>query len=38
MAGLKADSVIELDKIATVLKDFIVGEIGKLDDVLKRGN
>lgn len=30
-AGLKVDSVIKLDKIATVLKDLIVGEIGELD-------
>ena len=35
-SGLKADSVIKLDKIATVLKDFIVGELGGLDEVLKR--
>jgi mRNA interferase MazF len=27
-AGLKVDSVIKLDKIATVLKDLIVGELG----------
>ncbi len=29
-AGLKVDSVIKLDKIATVLKDLIVGELGFL--------
>ncbi len=26
------DSVIKLDKIATVLKDLVVGELGELDD------
>jgi mRNA interferase MazF len=31
-AGLKVDSVIKLDKIATVLKDLIVGELGELDE------
>jgi mRNA interferase MazF len=30
-AGLKVDSVIKLDKIATVLKDLIVGELGEAD-------
>ena len=35
-AGLKADSVIKLDKIATVLKDLIVGELGELDDELRK--
>jgi mRNA interferase MazF len=35
-AGLKADSVIKLDKIATVLKDLIVGELGDLDEELKK--
>jgi len=29
--GLKADSLIKLDKIATVLKDLVVGELGDLD-------
>jgi len=33
--GLKADSVIRLDKVATILKDLIVGEIGELDDDLR---
>ncbi|MEM2123817.1 MAG: type II toxin-antitoxin system PemK/MazF family toxin [Methanolinea sp.] len=33
--GLKVDSVIRLDKIATILKDLIIGEIGELDDDLK---
>ena len=35
-AGLKADSVIKLDKIATVLKDLIVGELGEVDEKLKQ--
>jgi len=34
--GLKADSAIKLDKIATVLKDLIVGELGELDEELKQ--
>lgn len=34
-SGLKVDSVIRLDKIATVLKDLMVGELGELDDDLK---
>jgi len=35
-AGLKVDSVIKLDKIATVLKDLIVGELGELDEELRQ--
>ena len=34
--GLKVDSVIKLDKIATVLKDLIVGELGELDEELRQ--
>jgi len=34
--GLKVDSVIKLDKIATVLKDLIVGELGELDEDLRK--
>jgi mRNA interferase MazF len=30
-SGLKVDSVIKLDKIATVMKKYIVGELGELD-------
>ena len=29
--GLKVDSVIRLDKIATVLKDLVIAELGELD-------
>jgi len=35
-AGMKVDSVIKLDKIATVLKDLIVGELGEVDEKLKQ--
>jgi mRNA interferase MazF len=31
-SGLKLDSVIKLDKIATVLKDLVVGELGELGE------
>jgi mRNA interferase MazF len=31
-SGLKVDSLIKLDKIATVLKDLVVGELGELDE------
>ncbi|MFP3899186.1 MAG: type II toxin-antitoxin system PemK/MazF family toxin [Dehalococcoidia bacterium] len=34
--GLKMDSVINLDKLATVLKDLIVGELGELDEQLRQ--
>ena len=34
--GLKVDSVIRLDKVATVLKDLVVGELGELDEDLRR--
>ena len=34
--GLKMDSVIKLDKIATVLKDLIIGELGELDKEIKQ--
>jgi len=35
-AGLKVDSVVKLDKIATVLTDLIVGELGELDEELRQ--
>lgn len=35
-AGLKVDSVIKLDKIATVLKDLVVGEIGEIKEELRK--
>lgn len=35
-AGLKVDSVVKLDKIATVFKDLIMGELGELDEELKK--
>ena len=34
-AGLKVDSVIKLDKIATVLAKLVVAELGELDADLK---
>jgi mRNA interferase MazF len=33
--GLKTDSIIKLDKLATVLKTLLIGEIGKADENLK---
>ena len=33
---LKTSSVIRLDKIATIAKDLILGEIGEVGPVLKR--
>lgn len=35
-SGLKVDSVIKLDKVATVLKDLIVGELGEFDEGLRQ--
>jgi mRNA interferase MazF len=35
LTGLKVGSVIRLDKVATVLKDLIVGELGKAGPELK---
>ena len=34
--GLKTSSIIKLDKIATVLKEFIVGELGEIDENLRK--
>ena len=34
--GLKVDSVIRLDKIATILKDLVLGELGELDEELSK--
>jgi mRNA interferase MazF len=33
--SLKVESVIKIDKVATVLKDLIVGELGELDKELR---
>lgn len=33
--GLKVDSVIKLDKVATILKDLILGELGELSENLR---
>ena len=35
LTGLKVGSVFRLDKVATVLKDMVVGEIGEVGEVLK---
>ncbi|MFC1927482.1 type II toxin-antitoxin system PemK/MazF family toxin [Chloroflexota bacterium] len=35
-SGLKVDSLIKLDKIATVLKDLVVGEVGELGEEPRR--
>jgi mRNA interferase MazF len=34
--GLKVDSVIKLDKIATVIKKLVVAELGEVNEVLKK--
>lgn len=36
LSGLKVDSVIKLDKIATILKDLIIGEIGEVGNDLRK--
>lgn len=36
LTGLKVSSVVRLDKVATVLKNLVVGEIGEVGDALKR--
>jgi len=34
--GLKRASVVRLDKVATISKDLMLGEIGELGDALRR--
>ena len=34
--GLKTSSIIKLDKIATILKELIVGELGEIDENLRK--
>jgi len=36
LTGLKSSSVIRLDKVATISKDLILGEIGEIGDKLKK--
>lgn len=36
LSGLKTDSVIKLDKLATILKELIIGEIGIIGDELRK--
>lgn len=33
---MRVDSVIKLDKIATVLKDLVVGKLGEFDEELRQ--
>jgi mRNA interferase MazF len=35
LTGLKTDSVVKLDKLATLLKDLVIGELGELGKTLK---
>jgi len=35
LTGLKVDSVIKLDKIATLSKNLIIGEIGEIGKVIR---
>ena len=35
MTGLKVDSVIKLDKIATLSKSLIIGELGEIGSSIK---
>lgn len=34
--NLKVDSIIKLDKVATILKKFVIGEIGEVGKALKK--
>ena len=36
LTGLKGASVIRLDKVATISKELIIGEIGEIGDKLKK--
>nr|MDO8076118.1 type II toxin-antitoxin system PemK/MazF family toxin [Candidatus Freyarchaeota archaeon] len=36
LTGLKVDSIIKLDKVATILKKFVIGEIGEVGKALKK--
>jgi mRNA interferase MazF len=35
LTGLKTDSVVKLDKLATLLKDLVLGELGELGKKLR---
>ena len=35
LTGLKVDSIIYLDKLATIKKDLIIGEIGEIGTLLR---
>ena len=32
---MKLDSVIKLDKVATILKELVIGELGEVGQILK---
>jgi len=34
--GLKTDSILKLDKVATVLKELVIGELGELGSELRQ--
>lgn len=34
-SGLKVDSIIKLDKIATIMKKYVVGELGELTSEIR---
>ncbi|MFQ5820100.1 MAG: type II toxin-antitoxin system PemK/MazF family toxin [Candidatus Heimdallarchaeota archaeon] len=36
ITGLKTSSVIRLDKVATITKDLILGEIGEIPNIFKK--
>jgi len=36
ITGLKISSVIRLDKVATITKDLILGEIGEIPNIFKK--
>ena len=36
LSGLKVDSVIKLDKIATILKDLVIGELGDAGPAIRK--
>lgn len=35
MTGLKTSSLIRLDKIATILKELVIGELGEVGPILR---
>jgi len=37
-SGLKVDSVIKLDEVATILKDLVIGELGDAGPAIRKVN